>query len=228
MLIWVLSHKTEDGSEKPIGLVSRTLMNMEQKYSQVEKGGLVCVFGVTRFHAYLFGHNFAFITDSKAIMSVIDSNRFHHKHQDNTAMGSQIGNLWVHLTVLTYQSACKCWYSSKRLELTELDGCIVWCGRVLIPEPGRKHILAELHSGHLGRSRMKALARMFVWWVARNGPWDWGNSSALCRVPTGSVITSSSAFTPLAMANSTMGLNTHWFCWSSGQPNVPDYGGRPF
>ena len=55
-------------------------------------------------------------------------------------------------------------YSSKRLELTELDGCIVWCGRVLIPEPGRKHILAELHSGHPGGSRMKALARMFVWW----------------------------------------------------------------
>ena len=55
-------------------------------------------------------------------------------------------------------------YSSKRLELTELDGCIVWCGRVLIPEPGRKHILGELHSGHPGGSRMKALARMFVWW----------------------------------------------------------------
>ena len=37
-------------------------------------------------------------------------------------------------------------YSSKRLELIELDGCILWCGRVLITEPGRKHILAELHT----------------------------------------------------------------------------------
>ena len=28
-----------------------------------------------RFHAYLFGHHFTFITDSKAIMSVFDSNK---------------------------------------------------------------------------------------------------------------------------------------------------------
>ena len=32
--------------------------------------------------------------------------------------------------------------------------------------PHHRHVpvLAELHSGHPGGSRMKALARMFVWW----------------------------------------------------------------
>jgi len=36
--------------------VSRTLTNVEQNYSQVEKEGLACVDGMKRFHSYLFGH----------------------------------------------------------------------------------------------------------------------------------------------------------------------------
>ncbi len=56
-------------------------------------------------------------------------------------------------------------YWQRRLELSVLDDCILWGGRVLIPAPGRQHILNELHGGHPGSSRMKALARMFVWWV---------------------------------------------------------------
>ena len=67
----VLSHKTE----KPIGFASRTSTDAEQKYSQVEKEGLACVFGVTRFHAYLFSHHFTLITDNKAIMTLFDSNK---------------------------------------------------------------------------------------------------------------------------------------------------------
>ena len=42
----ILSHRTEEGSEKPIGF-ARTLTDTEQKYSQVEKEGLACIFGVT-------------------------------------------------------------------------------------------------------------------------------------------------------------------------------------
>ena len=99
-------------------------------------------------------------------------------------------------------------YSSKRLELTELDGCIVWCGRVLIPEPGRKHILAELQSGHPGGSRMKALARMFVWWPEMDLEIEeMVQHCAECQQAQSSP--PRSAFTPLAMANSTMGPNTH-------------------
>ena len=71
----VLSHKTEDGAEKLIGFESRTLTDMEQKYSQVEKEGLACIFGVTQFHAYLFSHHFTLITDNKTIMSLFDSNK---------------------------------------------------------------------------------------------------------------------------------------------------------
>ena len=62
----VLSHRYTDGIEKPIGFVSRTLTETEKQYSQVEKEGLACVFGVTHFHTYIFGHKFTL----EAIMSL--------------------------------------------------------------------------------------------------------------------------------------------------------------
>ena len=52
----VLSHRMPDGLEKPIGFVSRTLSKPEKQYSQIEKEGLACIYGVKRFHSYLFGH----------------------------------------------------------------------------------------------------------------------------------------------------------------------------
>ncbi len=48
----VLSHTMPDGSEKPVGFMSRTLNGTERKYSQIEKEAL----GVTRFHSFLCGH----------------------------------------------------------------------------------------------------------------------------------------------------------------------------
>ena len=60
----VLSHKFADGSEKPIGFVSRTLTDTEKKYPQVEKEGLACNFGISHFHTYLFGHKFTLVTDN--------------------------------------------------------------------------------------------------------------------------------------------------------------------
>ena len=51
----VLSHRLPDGIERPIGFVSRTLSDAEKKYSQIEKEGLACDFGVTKFHEYVHG-----------------------------------------------------------------------------------------------------------------------------------------------------------------------------
>ena len=54
------------------------------------------------------------------------------------------------------------WY--KRMELSVEAGCLIWGGRVVVPPQGRESVLAELHSGHPGVSRMKSLARGLVWW----------------------------------------------------------------
>ena len=44
------------------------------------------------------------------------------------------------------------------------DGVILWGSRVVVPEVARKSVLAELHETHPGTSRMKSIARSYVWW----------------------------------------------------------------
>ena len=55
-------------------------------------------------------------------------------------------------------------FRSKKEELSVMDGCVLWGTRVLVPPPGRKQILEELHATHPGVSRMKSLARCYIWW----------------------------------------------------------------
>ena len=66
----VLAHLMPDGSEKPIGYASRTLNKAERNYSQLEKEGLSCVFGIKHFYSYLFGHPFELITDHKPLLGL--------------------------------------------------------------------------------------------------------------------------------------------------------------
>lgn len=55
-------------------------------------------------------------------------------------------------------------YTSRKNELSVIDGCILWASRVVVPPPGRQSLLEELHKSHPGISKMKALARSYVWW----------------------------------------------------------------
>ncbi|CAC5360427.1 unnamed protein product [Mytilus coruscus] len=54
-------------------------------------------------------------------------------------------------------------YYSRKNELCSQDGCILWGGRVIIPQPGREAMLNELHQGHPGTTRMKSLARSYIY-----------------------------------------------------------------
>ena len=49
-------------------------------------------------------------------------------------------------------------------EFSLQQGCILRGQRVIIPTMYRKRILNELHTGHLGMNKMKALARSYCWW----------------------------------------------------------------
>ena len=55
-------------------------------------------------------------------------------------------------------------YWARRTELHCFEGCIMWGTRILVPKEGRQKMIQELHMGHSGMARMKALARTVIWW----------------------------------------------------------------
>ena len=62
----VISHETADG-EFPIAYASRSLKPAEKNYSQIEREGLGIIFGLQKFHSYLYGRKFTLITDNKPL-----------------------------------------------------------------------------------------------------------------------------------------------------------------
>ena len=55
-------------------------------------------------------------------------------------------------------------YSRRRNELNVQDNCLLWGNRVVIPPPRRDSILCLLHDTHPDISKIKSLARSYVWW----------------------------------------------------------------
>ena len=70
----VLSHRDTNGCDRPIAFASRTLAPAERKYSQLEKEGLAIIFGVKRFHSYLFGRRFTITSDHKPLRYLFKEN----------------------------------------------------------------------------------------------------------------------------------------------------------
>ena len=230
----VLSHVLADGAEHPVAYASRTLSPAERNYSQIDKEALAVVWGVKRFHQYLYGRRFTLVTDHKPLTSLFNPGRpmsataasrlqrqalflseysysiqyrstLQHanadalsrlplevehrlKRMDDTDvfMLKQVDVLPVtsdrlrqatnHDPLLSkvlvfVQSG---WppgstkelkpYFDRRLELSVEQGCLMWGIRVIVPSELQQKVLTELHSGHQGTVKMKALARSHVWW----------------------------------------------------------------
>ena len=67
----VISHVLPTGEERPIAFASRSLSASEKNYSQIDKEALSLIFGIKKFHSYLYGRRFTLITDHKPLTSIL-------------------------------------------------------------------------------------------------------------------------------------------------------------
>ena len=231
----VLSHRMEDGTDKPIAFASRSLTPAERNYAQLDREALAIVFGVTKFRQYLLGRRFTILSDHKPLKYLFGETKaipamasariqrwalilgaydyaIEYKAGEQHANADVLSRLPLpdvpqHVptpgeTVLLMQCleatpvnakqiekwttrdpllakvrkyVTQGWeqaddseelkiYASKKLELSVEEGCLLWGQRVVVPPSGRQRVIDELHEGHPGTSRMKSLARSYVWW----------------------------------------------------------------
>ncbi|XP_054742683.1 uncharacterized protein K02A2.6-like [Anastrepha obliqua] len=96
----VLSHINPDGTEQPIAFASKTLNRHQENYSQIEKEGLAIIFGVKKFHQFLYGRKFTLITDHKPLVSIFSPDK------NLPTMTAQRIQRWA-ITLMGYQFQIK-------------------------------------------------------------------------------------------------------------------------
>ena len=55
-------------------------------------------------------------------------------------------------------------FFTKRNDFSTGQGCVLWGTRVIVPSKMREAVLKEIHLGHQGIVKTRALAHKFVWW----------------------------------------------------------------
>ena len=107
-----------------------------------------------------------------------------------------------------------------------LNGCVLWGSRVVVPPQGRKVVLQDLHETHPGASRMKSLARSYIWWPKMDS--NRIASQIVLYLPRITPITSSCSTAPLAMAKPAIESFTLGLRRTVHGSNVSDHCGCAF
>ena len=66
-----LVHVMPNCQEQPVVYASRTLTAAERNYAQVKREALAIIFGVRRFHQYLYGREFTLVTDHRPLCKIL-------------------------------------------------------------------------------------------------------------------------------------------------------------
>jgi hypothetical protein len=64
-----------NGEERPIAFESATLSQSQRNYSQLDKEALAIIFGVKKFHKYLWGRNFTICSDHVPLKTIFGENK---------------------------------------------------------------------------------------------------------------------------------------------------------
>ncbi|CAG9110788.1 unnamed protein product [Plutella xylostella] len=235
----VLSQLCKDGVERPLAFGSRSLSSNERNYSQIQKEATAIIFGIKRFHQYLYGRQEPFIlkTDHKPLLSIFGKKNgisvmaasrlqryavflsaynytIQYISSENNSVadyfsrapisGSEMKNkdevsdlrfiqlFNVNVAPVTFSAIQKATESDSVLktvcrymklgwprkincnlirpyfhcksELEIVQGCLLRGHRVVVPSEHRNQLLNELHKGHMGMVKTKALARAKMWW----------------------------------------------------------------
>ena len=67
----VLSHIMSDGLEHPVTFASRTLTDSEKNILKIEKEDLAPIFGIRKFHQYIYGRKFSLVTNHKPLLAIM-------------------------------------------------------------------------------------------------------------------------------------------------------------
>ena len=64
-------HRYDNGREGPIANVSKTPTDTQRRYSQIQKEALASIYGLKKFHQFLYGRNFIIVTDHKPLIALL-------------------------------------------------------------------------------------------------------------------------------------------------------------
>ena len=85
----VISQMFPNGDERPIAYASRTLSSSEKNYAQLEREALSLIYGVQKFHQYLYGCPFVLYTDHKPLTSILNPKKVYHHYPQQDCKGGR-------------------------------------------------------------------------------------------------------------------------------------------
>ena len=142
-----------NGDKKPVAYASRTLTTAERNYSQLEKEALALIFGVKKFHTYLFGHTFTLNTDHKPLQSLFSESK------PIPAMASGRIQRWA-LTLASYEYAIKFKKVPSNANADALSRLPVPTPDVDVPVPAELVLLLDhIATGPLTAAQIKNLTQ---------------------------------------------------------------------